>query len=261
MAFFDAPINTASVNTIPFRLVAHRGHPSLRPENTIDSLQHALRHGAKWVEVDVQLTKDQHPVLFHDVTLARASGDHRSLFDVTWAELQALRASFSERLGVDGPNVPFSDLADLIRLLDDCSDVRAFVELKGESAQHFGLDEFLGCVKTALEGLKTAESLAAIISLDWQICLRARQLLGCPVGWVIPDWSRRTQQDAERLAPEFLFVDHHRVPNGAQLWAGDWNWAAYTIDDLATCTALARMGFEFIETDAIGQLIGASTNH
>ena len=243
------------MNIRPCRMIAHRGHPSRFPENTIEGLLHAIESGAKWVEVDVQLTGDLHPVLFHDQTLSRAAGDGRPLFDLTWSELQTVEASFSDRLGSDGPKASFSALSELVQLLNQYGDVCAFVELKRESAQQFGVDDFLQRALSDLAALENRNSLAAIISLAWEICQRA-QMAGCPIGWVLPNWSEAAREDAVKLAPEFLFVDHKRLPADGQLWAGDWQWVAYTVDDAQRCQELADMGFDFIETDAIGQFLG-----
>jgi glycerophosphoryl diester phosphodiesterase len=58
----------------PFQILAHRGGgrtADLLPasENSVEMLRLASRFGATGVEVDVQLTKDDVPVLFHDATL------------------------------------------------------------------------------------------------------------------------------------------------------------------------------------------------
>ena len=47
-------------------LIAHRGYSNLAPENTISSFDLAIANGFKIFELDVQLTKDNVPVIFHD---------------------------------------------------------------------------------------------------------------------------------------------------------------------------------------------------
>lgn len=54
-------------------IVGHRGASGHAPENTIAAIDEAVRQGADFVEVDVQLTKDGEPVLVHDGTLARTT--------------------------------------------------------------------------------------------------------------------------------------------------------------------------------------------
>ncbi|AFM97752.1 glycerophosphoryl diester phosphodiesterase [Encephalitozoon hellem ATCC 50504] len=57
------------------RVIGHRGCgmnglPTTKmTENTISSFKEAYRRGARWVETDVQLTKDHVPVIFHDFVI------------------------------------------------------------------------------------------------------------------------------------------------------------------------------------------------
>jgi len=50
-------------------LVGHRGHPAKELENTLESIESAIKHGADIVEVDIQKTKDGVLVLSHDESL------------------------------------------------------------------------------------------------------------------------------------------------------------------------------------------------
>jgi glycerophosphoryl diester phosphodiesterase len=52
-------------------IIAHRGASASAPENTCQALAIAIDDGADMVEVDVQLTRDSHAVVFHDWNLAR----------------------------------------------------------------------------------------------------------------------------------------------------------------------------------------------
>ncbi|KJS55086.1 hypothetical protein VM98_15110 [Streptomyces rubellomurinus subsp. indigoferus] len=71
--------------------VAHRGDPYRYRENTLPSIESALAAGADAVEVDVQLTRDQVPVLLHDRTLERLWDDTRAVDRVTAEQLDELR--------------------------------------------------------------------------------------------------------------------------------------------------------------------------
>lgn len=54
-------------------LIAHRGASALAPENTLSALQLAHEMGARWVEIDVQVTHDGGLVLMHDHTVDRTT--------------------------------------------------------------------------------------------------------------------------------------------------------------------------------------------
>jgi glycerophosphoryl diester phosphodiesterase len=53
-------------------VIAHRGASGTVPENTCLALATAMDLGADMVEMDVQLSRDGYPVIFHDWHLARA---------------------------------------------------------------------------------------------------------------------------------------------------------------------------------------------
>ncbi len=71
---------------------AHRGlhdNPSGVPENSLPAFLQAAEEGYG-IEMDVQLTKDQQVVVFHDDTLKRVCGVDAPVSSRTYEELQAL---------------------------------------------------------------------------------------------------------------------------------------------------------------------------
>ena len=59
-------------------IVGHRGDRAEAPENTMTSLLLAM-DDLDFVETDVQLSRDGVPVLFHDTSLERVTGDRRTV--------------------------------------------------------------------------------------------------------------------------------------------------------------------------------------
>ena len=51
-------------------VIAHRGAKGVAPENTLRAIQLAADQGAEWVELDVMLTADEVPIIFHDPVLS-----------------------------------------------------------------------------------------------------------------------------------------------------------------------------------------------
>lgn len=98
-------------------LVGHRGAGGTAPENTVAAFKDGRASGADFIEIDVQLSADGVPFLFHDDTPARTT-DVEEVFpgratdpitSFTWAELQQLDAgsSFDERF--TGERIPHLD--------------------------------------------------------------------------------------------------------------------------------------------------------
>ena len=70
---------------------AHRGlHISSIPENSMAAFCRAAEH-CYGIELDVRLTSDLHPVIFHDENALRMCGTDRRICDMTLHEVRALR--------------------------------------------------------------------------------------------------------------------------------------------------------------------------
>jgi glycerophosphoryl diester phosphodiesterase len=113
----------------PAFTVGHRGDRSEAPENTMPALELALDR-LSFVETDVQLTRDGVPVLFHDTTLERVTGDPRRVGELTLDELTELDAGswYSD----DFEHVRIPTLAAFLDELEERSHARALVELKAD---------------------------------------------------------------------------------------------------------------------------------
>jgi glycerophosphoryl diester phosphodiesterase len=74
------------------RIIGHRGACGYAPENTIESVRVAKELGAKWVELDVKLTKDGVPIIFHDDDLDRTTNGSGPVMLATMEDLRALEA-------------------------------------------------------------------------------------------------------------------------------------------------------------------------
>jgi len=67
--------------------IAHRGG---RPENTLAAFRRAKAEGASGIEVDLEFTRDGHPVLLHDSTVDRTSNGSGRVADMTLEEIKKL---------------------------------------------------------------------------------------------------------------------------------------------------------------------------
>ncbi len=74
------------------RVMAHRGFSSLAPENTIAAFKKAIDFGCEWIELDVQLTADNVPVVIHDQQLERCTSGLGKVSDYTLPQLKQFSA-------------------------------------------------------------------------------------------------------------------------------------------------------------------------
>lgn len=66
---------------------AHRGASAYSPENTMISFRKALQLGANGIELDLQRTKDEKIVFFHDKNIDKKSNGKGKISDYTYKEL------------------------------------------------------------------------------------------------------------------------------------------------------------------------------
>jgi glycerophosphoryl diester phosphodiesterase len=80
------------VNDLTTKIIAHRGASKLAPENTMYAFDLGYKLGAEGIETDVQLTKDNVPVLIHDETVKRTTSGSGYVKDYMYDELKKLDA-------------------------------------------------------------------------------------------------------------------------------------------------------------------------
>ena len=79
-------------------IIGHRGAAGLEPENTLRSFKRALELGVDYIETDVHLTKDGHPVLIHDETVDRTTDGTGPVKGFTLDEIRKLDAGRGEKV-------------------------------------------------------------------------------------------------------------------------------------------------------------------
>ena len=72
--------------------IAHRGHSTAYPENTLEAFRKAIELGVEMIECDVNITRDGKLVMLHDSTLDRTTTGTGRVSASTWEEIQQLDA-------------------------------------------------------------------------------------------------------------------------------------------------------------------------
>jgi glycerophosphoryl diester phosphodiesterase len=88
------------------KVIGHRGAAAYAPENTLEGIHTAADMGVEWVELDVKLTKDDVPIIFHDDTLDRTTNGSGLVAETTYEEIKQLEAGSWFSDGFTGIKIP-----------------------------------------------------------------------------------------------------------------------------------------------------------
>ena len=72
-------------------IIGHRGAPSLKHENTLESFNIALQKKVNGIELDVQLTKDNQLVVFHDLHTYSLNQKDSLIKEMFFIDLQKIK--------------------------------------------------------------------------------------------------------------------------------------------------------------------------
>lgn len=219
---------------MPTLIIAHRGASAERPENTLAAFRRALALDVDGIELDVQVTRDGVPVVFHDSSLRRLTGATGLIAGKTWAELRLLRVRGRE---------PIPRLADVLRLTRGLAVVQ--IELKS------------GPVSRVVRAIKAARAAEWVIlaSFDARLVAEARELAPAIPRMLISGGRLAPALLVRRLAAcgaVGLSVDQRAVRSAA--WVRHFKMRGYavwawTVNDLPTARRLAGWGVDALLGD------------
>ena len=239
-------------------LIGHRGEPDSWPENSLAGFEAVLSAGAHYIETDVQLTADSVPVLSHDPSLLRVTGQDVVITATQYEAVRAIPAGYQEHFGNRYPDYRIARLDEFVDLLQQWPRAKAFVELKQASIIAHGKARV---VDTVMNTIKPVATQCMLISFDYGALVYSQQHYRIPIGWVLPEWSAANQSRAVELSPEYLFCNRKRLPAESEpLWQGPWQWVIYTINSAREANVYLERGSHLIETNAIRQLMSAARN-
>ncbi|MBT8341224.1 MAG: hypothetical protein HKP58_00965 [Desulfatitalea sp.] len=117
--------DTVSCRSHPW-LVAHRGARDEAPENTRTAFERALSYAIDGIELDVQMSADRVPVVYHDETLMRICRRRDRVADLPLASLQQL--DWGGWFHADFAGEPLPTLAQVLDRV--ASRTRLMIEIK-----------------------------------------------------------------------------------------------------------------------------------
>jgi glycerophosphoryl diester phosphodiesterase len=140
--------------------IAHRGASGHAPENTMAAFRRAVELGARFIETDLQITRDARLVAIHDSTLDRTTNGKGQIHLRTLEEIRGLDAGAWFKDGAksfEGERVP--TLGEILDFATE-GDVIFYLEIKSGAA--WGVEH---AVVAALRD-RNAEAGVVILSFD-----------------------------------------------------------------------------------------------
>lgn len=224
-------------------VVAHRGASGHAPENTLAAFRKAVELGAKFIETDLQLSRDARFVAIHDDTLERTTNGHGSVHDFTLADLRKLDAGSWFRPEFAGEKLP--TIEEILQFARE-HDIVFYLELKPWEA--WGSEHSLvGSLRDACEAARVivlsfdGSTLAAVRRLEPNIMTGLLMDSHGPeaVERAVAAGARQLALHGKLITPELLSQAKQR----------DIQVVAWTINHPSHMQALIQAGVDGIITD------------
>lgn len=174
-------------------IIGHRGARGLAPENTLQSIELAAELGVRWVELDVMLTRDQVPILFHDAWLNKLSNGRGQIEKLDFNALGNIRV-LSPRKVKGGRSQPLATLASALARIEELG-LGLNLEIKPTSP-----DKDLLTLHYAVQELKHFPGLPLLISsFSMDVLAEAQRLLpqvprGCLWERLPRNWLKKAKE-------------------------------------------------------------------
>jgi glycerophosphoryl diester phosphodiesterase len=232
-------MSKARCSTLSFA-IAHRGASVLASENTIAALSAAKKRGAQWVECDVQLTRDHHPVIFHDATVDRMTNGKGYVSQTSLAKIQSLDC--------DGEPIP-----TLFEWFVACRELKMNLNLEMKVRTKKQAKILTECVLRDLQKSRYPISKLLLSSFHWG-CLLEMIRKNKKIRLAYNSHDKITQKMIKQLGQLNFFSVHLHYPLLNEKVVNNLHQhhllsLAYTVNDLKTAKNLRAMGVDAIFTD------------
>ena len=202
--------------------VAHRGGTALAPQNTLAAFRNALTLPIDAIELDVQMTRDGHVVVFHDNTVDKLTNGTGNMLDLDFSYLRSLNAAAHFPGGWPEPQ-QIPTLREVLNLAKD--HVQVYIEIKfSERDGVFG--RYPNIAEAVVEEVRSAGMLdqVLIISFDWMILPIVKSLEpALQTGAIVSDnvWNPRAEHALQTLVNHLSSMGRDWINMDCDLFTND----------------------------------------
>ncbi|MBW4083203.1 glycerophosphodiester phosphodiesterase family protein [Paenibacillus sp. S150] len=222
--------------------VAHRGFSGKAPENTLAAVRMAIALPfVRWMEIDVQLTRDGVPVVIHDFSLDRTTNGHGKVKNMDYEHVRRLDAGSWKGRAFRGERVPA--LEEVLALASGT--LRLNIELKTSGDMYPGLEQAV----IDLVNSKGMRDEVVLTSFDAGALQRVKELdPGFRTGLIYDSRAGDPAGRLKELDCSFLSISYERLNPGLakQLAERGIRMMAWTVDKAKEMRRLAAMHSEIM---------------
>ena len=249
--------NNARADISPPQVIGHRGAAACAPENTLAGFRVAKSLNCRWVEFDVRLTADGHPILLHDDRLQRTTDGRGKVGALSLAAVRRHDAGAWFDRSFTGQRVP--TLQEALTLLAELG-LGANAELKAAR----GREAETGAVVADLLVRRWPRERLGLLISSFQLAALAAAGARAPAiarGILFRALPKNWRSVAERLGCSTIHADHERLCPAlvTAVREAGYPLLAYTVNDIKRADTLFAWGVTSVFSDAPQRLRGAAT--
>ncbi len=232
--------------------IAHRGYAAAYPENTLIAIDAARQAGAEFVEVDIQLSADQVPLLFHDRNLERLCQQTGAIHEYTFSQLEKFNVTDVEKFSEQYANNKITSLQTFIDYLKEHPELNAFIELKRSMIEKFGEELVLQILLPMFAGM---EEQISFISYNQSVLKNIHDSSNYKTGIVVDEWSEYNKN--ANWDSEWLFCSASGLPEDNNELDINSKIAVFEVGNIGLAKHLLARGIRYLETFRIKEMTDA----
>lgn len=235
--------------------IGHRGS-DIGVENTMEAVNGAISSDADFVELDIQITKDNIPVAIHDGNLIRLAGSFKKVHDLTYEQLHSIPLKQYGKTGF----VP--SLEDIMK---NCKGkIQLLIEFKAESEA-----EKAPLVKEVLKLIEKYDfqDECILMSIDYSLVAMARQINpDLKIGYcMFGSLGEITTEDLIELNVDFFVIEENMVSKEIisacrRAWLPVYVWTVDNEDNMRKYLEMGVIGLISDKPYAVRDIVGDFQN-
>lgn len=239
--------------------VAHRGGSHLAPENTLAAFRNALTLAVDAIELDVHMSRDGYPIVFHDNTVDRLTNSTGNILDLDFETLRSLNAA-AHFTG----NWPQKQQIPTLREVLDFAKGRVSVYIELKTSKRDGVEgQYPRIVEAVVEEVRATGMLnrVLIMSFDWSLLPQVKAMEPrIPTAILVSreTWGEYDQSGLSKLAEqahtlhaEWVNMDYRLFTDELlhSLHAHNLKLGLWTVNTSDALQRFARAGVDSLTSD------------